>query len=138
MGPTGGRSFRERIASLFRPAPSRATSFFDAESRIRFDGEGYDGPDARTRLLTDDPVCGSRNCSHGTFSPRPESIHDQETDARLTDPFDFNQLSQVDESGRVQFVEGDGITSAPLDSSRNASTTKQLVQKHGLKHRRTM
>ncbi|KAJ5818135.1 hypothetical protein N7474_003726 [Penicillium riverlandense] len=82
--PESRRSLRDRIVDAFRqtgsstPPPEESVGDGTRSSHRRTPPVGNSRePDARTRLLDsyyrqEDPVCGSKRCSHGTFSPRIE------------------------------------------------------------------
>lgn len=78
--PDARRSWQGRIVNTFRsqssPGPaSRVHSGDNADLGLGITNTSE--PDARTRLLESydrsNPACGARRCSHGTFSPQPES-----------------------------------------------------------------
>lgn len=78
--PDARRSLHDRVFQIFRSnSDSRLRQGFDSGNTGTL-GLGITNsrePDARTRLLESYdrsvPVCGERRCSHGTFSPRPDS-----------------------------------------------------------------
>jgi len=102
-------------------------------------------PIARTRLLEDyhrGAACGSRNCNHGTFSPKPRSYQNSVS-------------SGNDPVGRYgSGIEGDGGTadqSGPLfrdafadtiigerRRDKNMSATQWLAFKNGVKNQRLL
>lgn len=84
--PEDPSALRDRIADIFNPS---ASSSGLAESDRNNATENvhdntHDGPpNDRTRLLDGynrrESVCGQPQCSHGTFSPRPEDQHEPES-----------------------------------------------------------
>jgi hypothetical protein len=102
-------------------------------------------PNARTRLLEDyhrGAACGSRNCNHGTFSPRPRSY--QNSVSSGNDPV----------GGYRSGIEGDGSAADPSSHlfgdtfadnifgerrrDKSMSTTQWLAFKRGVKNRRLL
>ena len=85
-------------------------------------------------------VCGLRNCNHGTFSPRPGSLHSPRSSIDTTSYRGRYADSIVEDgeprdSGRGIFGDflADGIA-----GNKSTSTTKWLAQKHGIKGQRFM
>lgn len=83
--PFARRSLRDWLFDVFRTSYHTGYSTHREELTTHDDGNSNKQPttetprsvpDARTRLLESyhrsDPPCGMRNCSHGTFSPRPD------------------------------------------------------------------
>ncbi|PGH09460.1 hypothetical protein GX51_00565 [Blastomyces parvus] len=119
-------SLRDRVASVFRASPARRSS----------PSQGEITP--RTRLLesyeTCEPVCGSRPCNHGTFSPRPGSAG-RETSGS---PVQKNGTGGFADSPRggssIHNSDRDDTVPSPLGLPPRA-TTKQLAKKHGVNRR---
>jgi hypothetical protein len=98
-------------------------------------------PNARTRLLEDyhrGAACGSRNCNHGTFSPRPRSY--QNSISSSNDPVGRygsgieGDGGVADQSSRLF---GDTFADPIFGERRrdkNMSTTQWLAFKHGVKN----
>ncbi|KAK2741148.1 hypothetical protein FQN57_005750 [Myotisia sp. PD_48] len=101
---------------------------------------------ARTRLLesysSTSAVCGSRSCSHGTFSPGPSSSQSREHSTNRTARDIENTRRGINggsQSPTRRYQECDGILSAPLDAAdAGRSATKQLADIHGVKNRKIM
>lgn len=93
----------------------------------------------RNRLLTSDnwdaaSGCGSINCKHGTFSPRPGSPRSYGSDSinGFADRYVSRQGTSYSETGDASnrpLADGDG---------RHMSTTQWLAKKHGIKMSRLM
>lgn len=78
--PDTRRSWQGRIVNTFRSqsSPEPASGVHSGDNGpLGLGITNTSEPDARTRLLESydrsNPVCGERRCSHGTFSPQPES-----------------------------------------------------------------
>lgn len=100
---------------------------------------------ARTRLLEDyyrGAACGSRNCNHGTFSPRPDSYHNSissgpDPDGRYGGGIGEN-VGTANQSSRLL---GDSFADTIFGGSRRdrtMSTTQWLALKHGIKNQRLL
>lgn len=79
-------SLRDRIADIFNPSSSISGVAAPDRNHTTENGHGdaHEGsPHDRTRLLEGydrrESACGQSECSHGTFSPRPEHQPDSET-----------------------------------------------------------
>lgn len=102
-------------------------------------------PNARTRLLEDyhrGAACGSRNCNHGTFSPRLRSY--QNSISSGSDPVGRygsgieGDGGAADQSSRLF---GDTFADNIFGERRrdkNMSTTQWLAFKHGVKNQRLL
>ena len=100
---------------------------------------------ARTRLLEDyhrGAACGSRNCDHGTFSPRVRSSRNS-----ISSSHDFGGRfgASIGEDGgdsdHRRGILGDTFVGGLFGGSRRdkqMSTTQWLANKHGLTNQRTM
>jgi hypothetical protein len=111
---------------------------------------------ARTRLLGDDQWdaasgCGSDNCGHGTFSPRP--LSPRQGSFMSYGSFDSSAISQRGMGGAYPGGNIDGEDVDPTHSllgdtiadgviggghGNKMSTTKWLAKKHGVRSRRMM
>lgn len=124
---------------------------------------GYDGPpfedvqgrlsepthreaDARTRLLEDyhrSGACGSRHCSHGTFSPGIRSHKSSVSSNSSVNGFGGRWPGELNDDGNahdnMHNVLGDTLTDGVLPQRTNTmSTTKWLAERHGIKNSRAM
>lgn len=83
--PEDPSALRDRIADIFNPSSFSGVAASDRNHAIEHGHEdAHEGaPNDRTRLLEGydrrESVCGQSECSHGTFSPRPEHQPDSET-----------------------------------------------------------
>jgi hypothetical protein len=102
-------------------------------------------PDARTRLLEDyhrGAACGSRNCNHGTFSPRLRSY--QNSISSGNDPVGRYGSGIEGDGGAADGSSrlfGDTLSDTIFGEQRrdkNMSTTQWLALKHGVKNRRLL
>jgi hypothetical protein len=111
---------------------------------------------ARTRLLDHDhwdaaSGCGSENCAHGTFSPRP--LSPRQGSYRSYGSFDSSAISQRGLGGTyvggnidgedvdpTHSLLGDAIADGVLGGGHGPkmSTTDWLAKKHGVRSRRMM
>ncbi|PGG95730.1 hypothetical protein AJ79_09903 [Helicocarpus griseus UAMH5409] len=146
--PAQGRSLRDRVASFFRPysPPSLSQSPTSASIVADRGGRVYSPPpgevNSRTRLLDSynkaEPACGSRSCTHGTFSPRPSS-----SAARGASPSPVRNAGtsgypeSLRDGASLFAVERDDTPPTPLGLPPRIST-KQLAKAHGVKNHRTM
>ncbi|PGH34531.1 hypothetical protein GX50_02614 [[Emmonsia] crescens] len=144
--PQQASSLRDRVASVFRPwspqrrSPSPTPASVSQERRGRNTGSSPPGEiTPRTRLLESyercEPACGSRPCTHGTFSPRPGSSAGREL-----------SISPVRKNGTGGFADSPGEGSSMNTSDRDdavppplglppRATTNQLAKKHGVNRR---
>ena len=99
----------------------------------------------RTRLLEDyhkGAACGSRDCGHGTFSPRPESYQNSissghEPGGRYGGSIG-ESIGAADQSNQLL---GDSFADPVFEGSRRDKTmsaTKWLALKHGIKNQRLL
>jgi len=95
----------------------------------------------RTRLLEsyhDPRICGLRNCNHGTFSPRPDSVRSY-TNSSLLNGFGGNPSEPGRPPGgyraAARAILGDSIMDT-LSWNKSGSTTKQLASAKGIKAQR--
>lgn len=125
-------------AQRHSPSPPPANINRDTwGKRTDFPSQGEINP--RTRLLESyesyEPACGSRQCNHGTFSPRPGSFASQQTSSG---PVQSNRVGEFGDSScegsSIQTNKRDDFVPAP---SRLPSrvTTKQLAKKYGVNRR---
>lgn len=100
---------------------------------------------ARTRLLEDyyrGAACGSRNCNHGTFSPRPRSYQNSISSGH--DPsgrYGGGSGEDADGADRSSRLLGDSFAETIFGGPRRdkkMSTTQWLALKHGIKNRRLL
>jgi hypothetical protein len=87
--PEDPSALRDRIADIFNPSSSGRFAASDRNNTTEHshddthDDTHDDAPDDRTRLLAGydrrESACGQSECSHGTFSPRPEHQYDSES-----------------------------------------------------------
>ncbi|KAF4160626.1 hypothetical protein CNMCM6936_003821 [Aspergillus lentulus] len=73
------RSVRDRMFDIFRTSSPTSFSAIPEANPRNLPTYTTEEPDARTRLLESyhdgEAVCGQKVCRHGTFSPRPETLH---------------------------------------------------------------
>jgi Sulfate permease family len=85
-------------------------------------------------------VCGLRNCNHGTFSPRAESIRSPRSSID-TMSFGGPYPDHMGEDGGPRYpargIFSDSIADT-VGGSKSMSTTKWLAQKHGIKGQKFM
>ena len=99
--------------------------------------------DARTRALENyhrTGACGSRDCSHGTFSPH---LRSSASSVSSTNGFGGRWPGGVTDDGdtrdHTHGYFGDMVADGALGGRQpNISTTKWLAQRHGIKNSRTM
>ena len=91
-------------------------------------------------------VCGSKDCNHGTFSPRPGTMNSSST-ARSRHGFGGRYPGGIDGDGvgdnadAAHGVLGDAFTDGVYGGGRGPkkmSTTKWLAQRHGVKGTKMM
>lgn len=107
-------------------------------------------PDVRTRLLSHKnwdraSGCGSENCAHGTFSPRPStqrsygsfaSQHERDSfGGRYPESLGEDEISADVAHGLLGDRTADGLLGG---QGKKMSTTRYLARKHGIKNERTM
>jgi hypothetical protein len=112
----------------------------------------------RTRLLGDEhwdaaSGCGSENCGHGTFSPRPLSPRQDSyssygsfdyssslSQRELGGPYPGSIGADGENSDPTNALLGDAISDGVLGGGHGnkMSTTKWLAKKHGVRSRRLM
>lgn len=104
--------------------------------------------DERTRLLQsyhDPRICGLKNCDHGTFSPRAESVRSGFTGRYGSFlggyPFGTSYRDSdgpnVGERDAGNSILGDSATDSLLGNKKH-STTSRLAAKHGIKGQKWM
>lgn len=85
-------------------------------------------------------VCGLRDCNHGTFSPRPGSLHSPRSSID-TMSYAGRYLDNVADNGGpqtpLQGIFGDTFAERFV-GGRTPSVTKLLAQKHGIKGQKFM
>ncbi|KAL2375034.1 sulfate transporter [Blastomyces gilchristii SLH14081] len=138
-------SLRDRVASVFRASPAQRSSPSPPPIGVSRQGQGLDAGSPsrgeitpRTRLLesyeTCEPVCGSRPCNHGTFSPRPGSAS-QETSNSLVQKNGTRAFPDSPRGGSsIHTSDRDDAVPSPLGLPPGA-TTKQLAKRHGVNRR---
>ena len=106
--------------------------------------------DARTRLLEDyhksHHVCGSKNCNHGTFSPRISGHRSNRSSISSIRGFGGKYAGGTNEDGEPNDTTrgffGDSITDTFSNGNERdtdqMSTTKWLAVTHGITHTRAM
>lgn len=85
-------------------------------------------------------VCGLKNCNHGTFSPRPGSMHSPRSSIDTMNSGGRYADNIAEEGGsrdRLQGLFGDAVADT-LGGGKRMSTTKWLAQKHGIKGQKFM
>lgn len=146
VGASSSREHGERgeIRPSLPHLSSAQTDHADSEPQ----GDFYADRDAnvRSRLLDAEnwdqmTGCGSDNCGHGTYSPRPQSPHGGFGNyGSFGDRFGdlgSGTVSPNGYGGRMPNAEGDA-TQGLLGGGSRMSTTKWLAQRHGVKDSRTM
>ena len=114
-------------------------------------------PDARTRLLNTYGLadCGSNDCDHGNFSPRPQPRNGYGSFADsyfgnyrnrpslggrypLGEDPRANEDTNTDGEGSLTDTLGDSITDGLLGHPKKRGTTHWLAKRAGVKHERLM
>lgn len=133
--PGTPRSLRDRIADIFRTssqtsysaAPNNAVYGNGPTSNDRLEYPSHE-PDARTRLLESyhraEPICGSKPCDHGTFSPRPEGYEQSQW--------------QSDGYGAPRTSGESSVRPGSAGRSDNMSSFENLLSKSPLKSRASL
>ena len=100
---------------------------------------------ARTRLLEDyykGAACGSRDCNHGTFSPRPESYQNSISSGHEPGGrYGGNIGENVGAANPSNPLLGDSFADPVFEGSRrdkSMSVTQWLALKHGIKNQRLL
>ncbi|KAF2456180.1 sulfate transporter family-domain-containing protein [Lineolata rhizophorae] len=121
-----------------------------AEPGAVFDETYFDRPTVRARLLSHKnwdqaSGCGSDNCAHGTFSPRPQTGGSGGGDDASRAGYGGRYPGGLGEYGHTpdpaHALLGDAVADGLLGGGQQGgkvSTTKWLASKHGLKNRRSM
>lgn len=139
------RSLRDRIADIIRPV-SPAASWSIASDAGIIAGRTSDGggepssrsPDTKTRLLEEydrgAPVCGLKQCNHGTFSPRvPGENHGRGLSSAIF--LRWGHKVPRDGSGDVDSsIAGAG----EIWHRVHSAVTDRSIRGHGMKNRQTM
>ncbi|KAK5944368.1 hypothetical protein PMZ80_003649 [Knufia obscura] len=141
----------EQAPAALDPSTSETTTgeFFPPVNGDSTEAEGFVAEptqieqDERTRLLEtyhDPRVCGLRNCNHGTFSPRPESVRSYTTSSMLNGFGGTPPEPGAPPGGyraAAHAILGDSIIDT-LSWNKSRSTTKQLASAKGVKGQRWM
>ncbi|KAG5293967.1 sulfate transporter [Histoplasma capsulatum G186AR] len=127
-------------AQAQRHSPSPPPSNINRDTwgkRTGFPSQGEINP--RTRLLESyesyEPACGSRQCNHGTFSPRPGSSASQQTSSGPVQSIRVVEFGDSScEGSSIQTNNRDDIMPS-LSRLPSRVTTKQLAKKYGVNRR---
>lgn len=131
--------------------PDYASIASDPETHADNTQDAHFSAYLKTRLLNhrnwdQESGCGSANCDHGTFTPRPHthhtygSIDSTEGEAHGASYPPSVRDASIDSTAPLHGIIGDAIMEGALDGDRVSKkfTTDVLAKRHGIKSKRAM